>query len=64
VEQGPEDGSNVTRAEASDDDARLRGRKKALKGWPHERIRHETGPAGSGRIKAPGGCENLEAQAS
>jgi len=32
-------------------------------GWPQERIRHETRPAGSGRMKAPGGCENLKAQA-
>jgi hypothetical protein len=30
---------------------------------PHERIRYETRPAGSGRIKAPGGCENLKVQA-
>jgi hypothetical protein len=44
------------------DSVRLHGRSKALKGEPHERIRHETRPAGSGRIKAPGGCENLEAQ--
>jgi hypothetical protein len=34
---------------------RLRGRNKALKGEPQERIRHETRPVGSGRMKAPGG---------
>jgi hypothetical protein len=44
------------------DGERLHGRSKALKGEPHERIRHETRPAGSGRIKASGGCENLKAQ--
>jgi hypothetical protein len=37
------------------DGVRLHGRSKALKGEPHERIRHETGPAGSGRMKASGG---------
>jgi hypothetical protein len=35
------------------DGVRLRGRSKALKGEPQERIRHETRPAGSGRIEAP-----------
>jgi hypothetical protein len=33
----------------------LHGRNKALKGKPHERIWYEIRPAGSGRIKAPGG---------
>jgi hypothetical protein len=37
------------------DGERLHGRSKALKGKPHERIRHETRPAGTGRNKAPGG---------
>jgi len=32
-------------------------------GRPQERIRHETRPASSGRMKAPGGCEHLEALA-
>jgi hypothetical protein len=45
------------------DGERLHERSNALKGEPHERIRHETRPAGSRRIKAPGGRENLEAQA-
>jgi hypothetical protein len=36
---------------------------KLWRAEPHERIRHETRPAGSGRMKAPGGCENLEVQA-
>jgi hypothetical protein len=45
------------------DGERLHGRNKALKGEPHERIWHETRPAGSGRTKAPGGRENLKAQA-
>jgi hypothetical protein len=45
------------------DGVRLRGRSKALKGEPHERIRHEIRPAGSGRTEASRGCENLEAQA-
>jgi hypothetical protein len=38
---------------------------RGVKLWraePHERIRHEIGPAGSGRTKASGGCENLKAQ--
>jgi len=34
---------------------RLRGRRKALKGEPHERIWYETRPADAGRMKAPGG---------
>jgi hypothetical protein len=37
------------------DGERLHGRSKALKGKPHERIWHETRPAGSGRIKASRG---------
>jgi hypothetical protein len=37
------------------DGVRLRERRNALKGKPHERIWHETRPAGSGRIEAPGG---------
>jgi hypothetical protein len=41
---------------------RLCGRNKALEGEPQERDRHETGPAGVGRSKASGGCENLKAQ--
>jgi hypothetical protein len=45
------------------DGERLHGRSKALKGEPQERIRHETRPAGSGRMKASGGRENLKAQA-
>jgi hypothetical protein len=45
------------------DGVRLRGRNKALKGEPHERIRPEIRLAGTGRHKAPGGRENLEAQA-
>jgi len=32
-------------------------------GWPQERIRHETRPVGSERMKAPRGCDNLKAQA-
>jgi hypothetical protein len=40
---------------------RLRERSKALKGEPHERIRHETRSAGTGRMKTSRGCENLEA---
>jgi len=34
-----------------------------LKGRSQERIRYEIRPAGSERIKAPGGCENLKVQA-
>jgi hypothetical protein len=45
------------------DGARLHERSKALEGEPHERIWHETRPAGSGRMKASRGCENLQAQA-
>jgi hypothetical protein len=45
------------------DGERLHERRKALKGEPHERIWHETRPAGSGRIKASRGRENLKAQA-
>jgi hypothetical protein len=37
------------------DGVRLRERRNALKGKPHERIWHEIRPAGSGRIEAPGG---------
>jgi hypothetical protein len=37
------------------DGERLHGRSKALEGEPHERIWHETRPAGSGRMKASGG---------
>jgi hypothetical protein len=37
------------------DGVRLHGRSNALEGEPQERIRHETRPAGSGRMKAPGG---------
>jgi len=37
------------------DGVRLRGRNKALKGEPQERIRHETRPVGSERMKAPRG---------
>jgi hypothetical protein len=37
------------------DGERLHERSKALKGEPHERIWHETGPAGSGRMKASRG---------
>jgi hypothetical protein len=44
-------------------DVRLHERNNALKGEPQEWIRNEIMPAGSGRIKAPGGCENLEVQA-
>jgi len=33
------------------DGVQLCGRKKALKGEPHERIWHEIGPVGEGRIK-------------
>jgi len=36
---------------------------ESSEGWPQERIRHGTRPAGSGRMKAPGGCEHLKAQA-
>jgi hypothetical protein len=39
----------------------LHERNKALKGEPQERIRHETRPAGSERIKASRGRENLKA---
>jgi hypothetical protein len=45
------------------DGDRLHERRKALEGEPHERIRHETRPAGSGRMNASRGCENLQAQA-
>jgi hypothetical protein len=41
----------------------LHERSKALKGKPHERIRHETRPAGTWRSKAPRGRENLKAHA-
>jgi hypothetical protein len=41
----------------------LHERRKALKGEPHERIWHETRPAGSGRFKASRGRENLKALA-
>jgi hypothetical protein len=60
-----EDGPLVQRQEGNGagDGVRLHGRSKALKGEPHERIWHETRPAGSGRTKAPGGRENLKAQA-
>jgi hypothetical protein len=43
------------------DSVRLHGRRNALKGEPQERIRHETRPAGSKRIKASRGRENLKA---
>jgi hypothetical protein len=36
---------------------------KLWRAQPQERIRYEIGPTGSGRIKAPGGCENLKVQA-
>jgi len=39
------------------------GGRKLWRAEPQERIRHETRPAGSGRMKAPGGCENLKVQA-
>jgi hypothetical protein len=42
---------------------RLRGRKKALEGDPKSGSGMKQGRAGSGRMKAPGGCENLKAQA-
>lgn len=56
----------VQRQEGIDagDGVRLRGRKKALEGEPHERIWHETRPAGPERVKASRGCENLETPAS
>jgi hypothetical protein len=44
------------------DGERLHERSNALKGEPQERIWHETRPAGSGRIKASRGRENLKAQ--
>jgi hypothetical protein len=37
------------------DDDRLHERRNALKGEPQERIWHEIGPAGLGRMKASGG---------
>jgi hypothetical protein len=55
VEQDPVGGSNAMRGTALEDSVRLRERKKALEGGPQERIRHETRPAGSRRMKAPGG---------
>jgi len=36
---------------------------ESSEGGTQERIWHEIGPGSSGRMKAPGGCENLEAQA-
>lgn len=36
--------------------------RKLWRAKPQERIRPERGPASSGRSKASGGCENLEAQ--
>jgi hypothetical protein len=58
-------GAQVERHEGNGagDGVRLRERKKALEGEPQERIRHETRPAGSGRMKASRGCENLKTQA-
>jgi hypothetical protein len=49
------DGRAFQRQEGNDagDGERLHERSKALKGKPHERIWHETRPAGSGRTKAP-----------
>jgi hypothetical protein len=60
-----EEGRVVQRQEGNGagDGERLHGRNKALKGKPHERIWHDTRPAGSGRTKAPRGRENLKAQA-
>jgi hypothetical protein len=53
---------NDMRGSGAGDGVRLRGRKKALKGEPQERIRHETRPAGTGRIKASRGRENPRTQ--
>ena len=55
--------SNATRVMASETAHGCTRGAKLWRAQPQERIRHEIGPAGSGRIKAPGGCENLEAQA-
>jgi len=62
VEQHPE-GVETPRGERRWKQRTAAREEEGSGGWPQERIRHETRPGGSGRMKAPGGCENLKAQA-
>jgi len=63
VEQNPEGGSERQEGKGAGDSVRLRGRRKALEGGPKSGSGMKQGRGGSGRMKAPRGCENLKAQA-
>jgi len=55
---------NVKRGKALETAYGCAGGEKLWRDEPQERIRHETRPGSSGRMKAPRGCENLKAQAA